>query len=223
MDYSEKDVPYETTMLFLATSHARIFCGALALCSLLGVVVERLCATYYLADYEHKKRLYIPIVIIEILLLNAIFSTVTYHSFGSTAPHGLAYLLCNLFAVAGNTVNNRLNRKYYSNTSRISTTVGRYTLAERYQISENICTSKALRDTFYLVPFFNALCLVAIFIDNFDVGIAAKNLSSVCLNFAALIYALLVPLVLLLHKKNLRRECEKLLKGVSLVVIVIQM
>ncbi|RCN43686.1 hypothetical protein ANCCAN_10330 [Ancylostoma caninum] len=145
-----------------------------------------------------------------------LFQTNCSFSVGSTAPHGLAYLLCNLFAVAGNTVNNRLNRKYYSNTSRISTTVGRYTLAERYQISENICTSKALRDTFYLVPFFNALCLAAIFIDNFDVGIAAKNLSSVCLNFAALIYALLVPLVLLLHKKNLRRECEKLLKGVGL-------
>ncbi|KIH63975.1 hypothetical protein ANCDUO_05719 [Ancylostoma duodenale] len=137
-------------------------------------------------------------------------------SISNTVPHGIAYLLCNLFAVAGNTVNNRLNRKYYSNTSRTSTTIGRYTLAERYQISENICTSKALRDTFYLVPFFNALCLAAIFIDNFDVGIAAKNLSSVCLNFAALIYALLVPLVLLLHKKNLRRECEKLLKGVGL-------
>ncbi|WKX94111.1 hypothetical protein Q1695_011398 [Nippostrongylus brasiliensis] len=204
--------PYHHSLLFMSSSWVRTFSGIAALGFLLGIVVERGCATYLLSDYEGKKRVYIPIIITQVILLVSTISTYSFHYVESTIPVAVGFVLCNVLAVLGNILIRRVNHKYYANQQLH----GHYTLAERYQISENIRMSNVLQHVFRLIAVQNLLCAIAISVNSFHIEDGCKNVVVEGFNFGALIYAMSVPFVMLYHKKTLRKELERLFEKLGI-------
>ncbi|VDO61886.1 unnamed protein product [Heligmosomoides polygyrus] len=191
---------YETENGFLIASYLRCFCSFVAFYYLPVAMVERCCATYYLKDYERKNRLHISFTL---LLIGLDMSSI---------PQITLCIALNALAFTANMINEQINCKFYKDST---SGAKQYTLAERYQVSENIKTCRSFNRVVLSIMGFNFICNVVLVVDNFNIPIGYKNLSTLFFNYSAIMYGLTIPFVMYCHNElwqsELKRLCKKLL------------
>ncbi|KAI6216822.1 Sre G protein-coupled chemoreceptor [Aphelenchoides besseyi] len=82
----------------------------------------------------------------------------------------------------------QINYRRYKNAQNIS--VGLYTLNERFQLSENVRTSRVLKETMVLCCTLNTVCQVAVFVVYFSTNPLVRQVSVAVFNFTILFYAI---------------------------------
>ncbi|ULU07741.1 hypothetical protein L3Y34_019033 [Caenorhabditis briggsae] len=100
------------------------------------VGVERLCATYYIQDYENSRRRQIPIILI--LVTNLITIPYAYLVINDQIPFMIAYGQCVMNAAIvffGYLIGFRINVIW---RDRMDSDQSRYSLARKFQVEENI-------------------------------------------------------------------------------------
>ncbi|KAK6040102.1 hypothetical protein COOONC_22396 [Cooperia oncophora] len=112
-----------------------------------------------------------------------------------------------------NLVNERINIKCFKRTSAPCVSKA-YSLAERYQISENIKTCKSFKLVVLSIMGFNMVCIGAVAIDNFEVTILVKNVANTALNYSALMFGFTVPLVSLYCNSLWQSELKHIFKKI---------
>uniref|UniRef100_A0A1I7TXD2 Inner membrane protein n=1 Tax=Caenorhabditis tropicalis TaxID=1561998 RepID=A0A1I7TXD2_9PELO len=103
-------------------------------------MLERVFATWFIKDYEQKKRYYVAFGIILLMML---MSTLTAHIFNSTNwifVYVATHLILNIICYVVSIITYRINKNYYYNNGSIKQD---YSLGTRFQISENIKVYKA--------------------------------------------------------------------------------
>ncbi|KAK6031824.1 hypothetical protein OSTOST_02010 [Ostertagia ostertagi] len=112
-----------------------------------------------------------------------------------------------------NSINERINLGHFN---RATAQVGpnEYSLAERYQISENIRTCKGYKTVLLSILGFNLICIGAVVIDNFRVTIFVKNIANTALNYATLMYGFTVQLVNFYYSNLWQSELKRMISKV---------
>ncbi|PIO70950.1 hypothetical protein TELCIR_07169 [Teladorsagia circumcincta] len=104
----------------------------------------------------------------------------------NTLPFIGITITVNALAFIGNLINERINIKVFKkSTSRAREKL--YSLAERYQLSENIKTCKSFNNVVLSIMLFNFICIGTTVVDNLNVTIFVKNISNIVFNYSALI------------------------------------
>lgn len=120
--------------------------------------MERLCACYYLKDYERKKRGHISFLILLIITSTGFLLSLEYHrgtpamrsspkartnpviAVDSTLFLHISMLVINLIASMVNLMIEKYNYRKLRECTNLNKSRRGYSLAERFQISENIRT-----------------------------------------------------------------------------------
>ncbi|PIO64991.1 hypothetical protein TELCIR_13359, partial [Teladorsagia circumcincta] len=103
-----------------------------------------------------------------------------------TLPLISATVAINALAIIINFINEQINLSYFKRATA-QNGPNEYSLAERYQISENIKTSKGFKTALLSILGFNLVCIGAVVIDNFGVTTFVRNIANTALNYATLI------------------------------------
>uniref|UniRef100_A0A7I4Y3I3 Serpentine Receptor, class E (Epsilon) n=1 Tax=Haemonchus contortus TaxID=6289 RepID=A0A7I4Y3I3_HAECO len=195
---------------FLYTSYIRAFGIFMALYSLPIAVTERCFATYFLEDYEKKQRSYLGYILVLILLAMAALSSYIYHRVNSTIFLFVVIMVLNNIGVLVNSLNYKLNKRYYWETMSRKRGIRAYSLGERYQIAENIRACQFVNHTVLWVGFLNMIASIALIVNNFDVSIFYRNVAVLIFEFSIIIYGLVVPVVIYCHNESWKIELNRL-------------
>ncbi|WKX94073.1 hypothetical protein Q1695_011380 [Nippostrongylus brasiliensis] len=201
-------VLYADELGFLVASFMRCFCAFIAFYYLPIAMIERCCATYYLRDYEQNHRLHISVLLMILQCSISAISTAIFHTALTSLPQVAVFVAVNLVAVIANMINERMNHALFKDSTG---GLKQYCLAERFQISENIRTSKSFNRVVLSIMVFNTVCIGALAIDNFDVTIYYTNLSTVLFNYSVLMYGFTVPFVMYCHNDLWQNELRRLI------------
>ncbi|ULU04735.1 hypothetical protein L3Y34_017474 [Caenorhabditis briggsae] len=207
MDFSagynlHNDVFYTISLL------RALFCFPGFYC-LSAFVAERWFATYFLMDYERNQRKWLVFVILWIIYSIAFISAINFHEATSTIPHACVFILLSGLAYLGNHINFLVNRNYYYQSNR--TDGGGYSLAQRFQISENIRFSFFFNQLALSIAFFQISGPICLLIDNLDISRSWMNLNTVIFDTICLVYALVTPFVIYHHNPKYRAELERII------------
>ncbi|RCN42003.1 Sre G protein-coupled chemoreceptor [Ancylostoma caninum] len=179
-----------------------------------AIVVERLCACYYLKDYERKKRSHISFLILLTITSTGLLLSIEYHRVESTLVLHFSMLIINMIASIINLMIEKYNYRKLRACTNLSKSHRGYSLAERFQVSENIKTCLVLKNVVNCVSFFNLLSTVMAAMDNFDLSILWTNVAATVANISVLIYGSLTMIVFYLHTEPWRNETRRLLAKV---------
>ncbi|PIC47589.1 hypothetical protein B9Z55_006896 [Caenorhabditis nigoni] len=122
------------------------------------VGVERLCATYYIQDYENSRRRQIPIILI--LVTNLITIPYAYLVINDQIPFMIAYGQCVMNAAIvffGYIIGFRINVIW---RERMDSDQNRYSLARKFQVEENIRYLLVARKLVFVVVIYLSLSLI---------------------------------------------------------------
>ena len=117
-----------------------------------AIIVERCCSLYFLKDYEQRLRLYISITLMIILILLGVHFSLYYHTGDlyhlinkdngylakSTLSLHISLLTINVIASVGNVLIEKYNYWKLHESTNLRKGRKEYSLAERFQIAENI-------------------------------------------------------------------------------------
>ncbi|EPB75337.1 Sre G protein-coupled chemoreceptor [Ancylostoma ceylanicum] len=126
-----------TAQIFLIFNHEED--GQVSLL-LPAIVVERLCACFYLKDYERKKRSHISFLILLTITSTGFLLSLEYHRVDSTVVLHISMLVINLIASVMNLMIEKYNYRKLRESTNLNKSRRGYSLAERFQISENLRT-----------------------------------------------------------------------------------
>ncbi|WKX94768.1 hypothetical protein Q1695_011773 [Nippostrongylus brasiliensis] len=199
------------TTVFVWTSYVRLFCLLIVSLSLPGIVAERSLATYFLEDYERKQRAYIGYIIVGLQSTFSFIVTYTFHRDASTIPHIAVTIAVNFISVIANTVNRRVNLRYYFESMSRKRDIRAYTLGERYQMAENIRVCTSIARVIQSIGILNIISTLLLVVDNFDVPIVYKNLVVIGFNYSILIYGFLIALVMYRYNDEWQSEVRRIL------------
>ncbi|EYC31947.1 hypothetical protein Y032_0003g1320 [Ancylostoma ceylanicum] len=130
----------EDGQAFLATSLIRCLLYFIVSLLLPAIVVERLCACFYLKDYERKKRSHISFLILLTITSTGFLLSLEYHRVDSTVVLHISMLVINLIASVMNLMIEKYNYRKLRESTNLNKSRRGYSLAERFQISENLRT-----------------------------------------------------------------------------------
>ncbi|RCN42004.1 Sre G protein-coupled chemoreceptor, partial [Ancylostoma caninum] len=179
-----------------------------------AIVVERLCACYYLKDYERKKRSHISFLILLTITSVGFLLSLEYHRVDSTLALHISMLVINLTASVIILVIEKYNYRKLRESTNLCKSRRGYSLAERFQVSENIRTCLMLKSVVNCVSIFNFLSTVTAATDNFNLSILWTNAAATVFNICVLTYGSLTMVVLYLHTEPFRNETRRLLAKV---------
>ncbi|EGT40103.1 CBN-SRE-18 protein [Caenorhabditis brenneri] len=161
-----------------------------ALFALVAIMLERICATYYIKDYEKNQR---PVIGYGIIIFLLIISIATSCIFAFTnlvvvfvGGHFLFCVICYVVSL----ITYRLNRKYYYEHRAKNHS---YSLGERYQISENIRLYKFFSHYLFVLAVFPLICTSITFIDNYDSNPMHREIFSIVFDFSFTSLCFLAP------------------------------
>ncbi|CAD6186929.1 unnamed protein product [Caenorhabditis auriculariae] len=194
------DIKIETDFFFLFFSITRSCCLFSGLLVLPALIIERSCATYFLSDYEKSRRSYIWIFLTFSIVTLGIVLGYTYHYAATTFYHVGFVSVVNSMAFLGNLRINWLNRKYHHLLA--SSTVEKYSLAERFQVSENIRACKILNNVIFAMVMLNFILLGCLSADSFDIGHDLRHLTILVFDFCVFYYSFVVPYIMFYHLKK---------------------
>ncbi|CAI2335338.1 unnamed protein product [Caenorhabditis sp. 36 PRJEB53466] len=188
-----------------------VFCFPGFYC-LSAFVAERWFATYFLNDYEKEQRSWLVLIILWVIYAIAFISALDFHHVfiaSSTIPHASVFIGLSCLAYLGNYANFVLNRNYYYRSNRQDG--GGYSLAQRFQISENIRFSFFFNRLALSIAFFQISGPVCLLIDNLDISRSWKNLNTVVYDTICLLYAIVTPFVIYHHNPKYKCELSRIL------------
>lgn len=200
----------EDSQAFFDTSLIR--CSLYFIVSLLlpAIVVERLCACYYLKDYERKRRGHISFVILLTISCLGFVLSLEYHRVSSTLALHISMVVINVIASVVNLLIEKYNYRKLRECTNLNKSRREYSLAERFQVSENIRTCLMLKNVVNVVSIFNLLSTVTAAMDNFDLSITLLNVAATVFNACVLTYGSVTMVVFYLHTKPWRDFTRKL-------------
>ncbi|CAI5452702.1 unnamed protein product [Caenorhabditis angaria] len=203
------DTTLAHTKIFKVTNLFRHIGLTYAFYSLPGFIVERSFATWTVQDYEHNPYPKIGNIIVIVQSCVSLGFGSHFSIASNTIPHIFVALMINSMAVATNFYIAHINKKYY-NTEHLS-----YSLSERFQITENLRSSKMFERIVYSTSFFNVIVNTCMILDNYEYSIKFKNLSSVLCDFSILIYGFIVPLITGLQQESWMKQVYVLMSRCS--------
>ncbi|CAR98898.1 Protein CBG26295 [Caenorhabditis briggsae] len=161
-----------------------------ALFALFAIMLERLCATYFVADYERNQR---PIIGYSIIFLTLIVSAITSYIFmipnlvlAFVAGHLISIVICYFVSL----ITYRINRKYFyqNRVHRHS-----YSLGERYQISENIRLYKFFSHYLFVLAIFPLICTFVTLVDHLDSNPMHREVYEILFDLSYTFLCILAP------------------------------
>ncbi|EYC31941.1 hypothetical protein Y032_0003g1317 [Ancylostoma ceylanicum] len=176
-----------------------------------AIVVERLCACYYLEDYERKKRSHISFLILLTITSAGFLLSLEYHQVNCTLVLHVSMLVINLIASVINLMIEKYNYRKLRESTNLNKSHRGYSLAERFQVSENIRTCLMLKNVVNCVSVFNLLSTVTAAMDNFNLSIFWTNVAATVSNICVLTYGSLTMIIFYLHTEPWRNETRRLL------------
>ncbi|CAD6192168.1 unnamed protein product [Caenorhabditis auriculariae] len=178
----------ENSDMFYYASFLRCFCYFVVSLIIPAFVVERSCASYFLSDYEYKSRIYISGIILAVMTVTGVALSYCYHQAESTLVLHSAMMVVNCLASLVNVLLEKFNFRKLYESSNLRKGHREYSLAERFQISENIRTCLTLKAVINTVALFNLVSTVTAALDNFQLSISLQNLGATIFNVCIIIY-----------------------------------
>ncbi|KAI6185981.1 Sre G protein-coupled chemoreceptor [Aphelenchoides besseyi] len=135
--------------------------------ALSSLSIERFIATIQLSIYEKENHLNIFLLSIAIQTFSFFFAYII--NINNVVPFEyivLASVFVNLLIFVSFIFTERINFRWYKDVQ--SSPIGLYTLSERFQLSENVRTSRILRETLTLCFTLNIVCQVSSFLQKKD-------------------------------------------------------
>ncbi|KAF1766544.1 hypothetical protein GCK72_006501 [Caenorhabditis remanei] len=182
----------ENGLAFYYASLARCTCYFFVSFSLPGFVIERCCASYFLSDYEKRSRHYISIFLLSVSAGSGLLLSYLYHQSESTLVYHIIVLVINIISSVVLAIIEKYNYKRLHESSNLRKSKREYSLAERFQISENIRVCELMKTIINVVALFNLLSTVSAALDNFDLSPTFLNVAATFFNFCVLTYGSLV-------------------------------
>ncbi|CAI2350748.1 unnamed protein product [Caenorhabditis sp. 36 PRJEB53466] len=171
---------------------------------LMAFVIERFFATCLLKDYEKKNRWWIGISIgIGLYTISGLLAY-SLALVATSLYHTIFLLLLSTTSCVGNVLNYKLNRKYYKRCQQSFD--GTYSLAERYQISDNIHFSFFFNRFASSIFFFTVLCPLLMLAASFDIELCYRNLFITLFELSYSVYTIFTPYII--YKFNPRWHQE---------------
>ncbi|CAB3406074.1 unnamed protein product [Caenorhabditis bovis] len=170
-------------------------------------MIERLLASFLMADYEKKPRRYISILLIVILYGWAVFCGITFiFELLPTYFHGISSLSLNFCALLACFFNEYYNRRKLANSLVASKDIPNYSLSQRYQISENLKTAMLFKRGIVVAIFFSILCVIMILLSSIYKSDNMFNWIQIGFNYAAIIYGVGIPAAMYYYDENWKRD-----------------
>ncbi|PIC45262.1 hypothetical protein B9Z55_005342 [Caenorhabditis nigoni] len=160
--------------------------------SLPGFVIERCCASYFLSDYEKRSRHYISILLLTTSAGSSALLSYLYHQSESTLAYHIIVLVINGISSVVLAVIEKYNYTRLHESSNLRKSKREYSLAERFQISENIRVCELMKTIINVVALFNLLSTASAALDNFNFSQSFLNVAATFFNFCVLTYGSLV-------------------------------
>ncbi|CCD63531.1 Serpentine Receptor, class E (Epsilon) [Caenorhabditis elegans] len=182
----------EDGLVFYYASLARCTCYFFVSFSLPCFVFERCCASYFLSDYEKRSRYYIGIFLLSASAGSGFILSYLYHKSESTLIYHTIALVFNMTFSIILVIVEKYNYKRLRESSNLRKSKREYSLAERFQISENIRVCELMKTIINVVSIFNLLSTVSASLDNFNFSQTFLNVAATLFNFCVLIYGTLV-------------------------------
>ncbi|CAJ0606400.1 unnamed protein product [Cylicocyclus nassatus] len=118
-----------------------------------------------------------------------------------------------MLANEANKFNDNVNKRYYREALGNTTTARVYSLAERYQIAENIRFCRFVARAVAWVGIWNILAAAMLFTGNLKMTIFARNVAMIGYNYIHLIYGFVMVFVMYRSDHRWRKEIGKLTKS----------
>ncbi|CAP31993.2 Protein CBR-SRE-3 [Caenorhabditis briggsae] len=182
----------ENGLAFYYASLARCTCYFFVSFSLPGFVIERCCASYFLSDYEKRSRHYISILLLTTSAGSSALLSYLYHQSESTLVYHIIVLVINGISSVVLAVIEKYNYTRLHESSNLRKSKKEYSLAERFQISENIRVCELMKTIINVVALFNLLSTASAALDNFKFSQSFLNVAATFFNFCVLTYGSLV-------------------------------
>ncbi|CAI5447003.1 unnamed protein product [Caenorhabditis angaria] len=172
-------------------------------------VIERSCATWFLADYETKSRSWIAFSIGSAIIFASLFMAWTLALTSDPIFHVAAIFALNIASCCGNLATFCVNKKAYEKCQR-----GSYSLAERFQISENIQFYFFFNRFAISIAFFALLCPILMFLHGRNFSQFSKNVIISLFELAVSCYTILTPYIVYKYNATWQAEFQKVLQKV---------
>ncbi|CAP26144.2 Protein CBR-SRE-14 [Caenorhabditis briggsae] len=171
---------------------------------LTAFVIERFCATYLAKDYEQKNRWWIGILIgIGLYTVGGLLAY-SLALFATSLYHTIFLLVLSLTSCMGNVLNYKINSKYLNLCQRNAS--GKYSLTERYQISDNIHFTFFFTRFASSIFFFTILCPLLMLAASLDISWFYRNLCITLFELSYSVYTIFTPYII--YKFNIRWQQE---------------
>ncbi|CAM36342.1 Serpentine Receptor, class E (Epsilon) [Caenorhabditis elegans] len=204
------DYDYPTFQFLHHLRTSTVFPGLICLTAF---VIERFLATLYLKDYERKNRWWIGIIIGIGLYTAGGLLAYSLAIVATSFYHTVFLLVLSATSCLGNMLNYKINQKYYRACQQSYN--GKYCLAERYQISDNIHFYFFFIRFASSIFFFTILCPVLMLVASFEIDWFYRNLCITLFELSFSVYTILTPYII--YKFNIRwhQEFKRVLSKIT--------
>ncbi|KAF1751471.1 hypothetical protein GCK72_018025 [Caenorhabditis remanei] len=194
------DIDISSNYVFNWAMTVSIYCIVAAMCALPCSILERCFATLYLKDYETNQRPYISYCLVFLLNLLGVIGALILQNKSYTIYVVTALIVLNIIALSLNIFLRGWNKRKYkechsSSTVRFSR-IGKYSLAKRFQISENIKSLHMLNFIIYYMGFMNVVLVVSILASSFVTSPESQALCSLILDASIFLYSFALPQIM---------------------------
>ncbi|CAB3403867.1 unnamed protein product [Caenorhabditis bovis] len=196
---------------FFWASYARCTCYFFVSFSLFIIAFERCCASYFLSDYEKKNRHFIFVFILIVFPPSSAYLAWLYHIVESTIILHVAMLAVNIFCSFTILQIEKYNYVRLEASAKLRKSKKEYSLAERFQISENIRVCEFMKTIINVVSAFNLMSTISAALDNFDFSITFLNIATTFFNICVLTYGSLVFFLFYYLSPPFRMEIKRML------------
>ncbi|CAL2040607.1 unnamed protein product [Caenorhabditis brenneri] len=162
--------------------------------ALTAIMLERVFATWFIKDYEQKRRHYVAYGIIVFMIVISILTAYIFNSTNLIFVYVGAHLLLNIICYIISIITYRINRDYYNN-NRSSNQA--YSLGTRFQISENIKVYKFFSHYLFVLAFFPITCTACALIIHYDSSPFHREVLFVVFDLSFTLLCIMAPYLIL--------------------------
>uniref|UniRef100_A0A1I7U6S9 Serpentine receptor class gamma n=2 Tax=Caenorhabditis tropicalis TaxID=1561998 RepID=A0A1I7U6S9_9PELO len=165
------------------------------MCTLFFLSVERCYATFLIRDYETNLRKPISVLLNLFLSLFGVGSCFVITNRGNTVYLIVFLLVINGFALLLHFLLQWWNRKIYSALHE-NMFMTSYSLAQRFQVAENIKSLKMLNNIIFYMGFMNVIVVFSVLFSSFDLDSTMELIITICLDISIFIYSFCYPVIM---------------------------
>ncbi|CAI5441463.1 unnamed protein product [Caenorhabditis angaria] len=211
----------ENSLYFYYASLARCTCYFFVSLTLPAFVTERCAASYFLSDYEKKSRHWIFLIIITFNLSISVYLSNEYHQVKSTLVLHILMLIINGISSIMIYILEKYNYNRLEDSSNLRKSKRGYSLAERFQISENIRVFSLMKTIINVVAIFNLFQTGSAAMDNFDMSLTMLNICAIIFNICVLSYGSSVFFLLYYLSPPMKDELKAIMRKFRIINTVV--